>query len=157
MSFFGKVKQFFGAGTVKIELSVPPSVPKAGLQVPGKITLNALSDQHIIDVTVLLEEEWQTGRDDEKQTKTFELGKLTLAQAIDMKQGEQRVLDFVLPYQIINSNADDLKEKGGALGMLGKAAAFANAEKSRYRIKAEADVKGAALDPSDEKEISLST
>src|SRR5512133_4312001 len=108
MSFFGKVKQFFGAGTVKVELSVPPSVPKAGLQVPGKITLNALSDQHIIDVTVLLEEEWQTGRDDDKQTKTFELGKLTLAQAIDMKQGEQRVLEFVLPYQLINANADDV-------------------------------------------------
>lgn len=156
MSFFAKVKQFFGAGTVKVELSVPPSVPKAGLQVPGKLTLNALSDQHIIDVTVLLEEEWQTGRAEEKQTKTFELGKLTLAQAIDMKQGEQRVLDFVLPFELIKSNADDLKEKGGALGMLGKAAAFANAEKSHYRVKAEADVKGAALDPSDEKEISLS-
>jgi hypothetical protein len=157
MSFLGKVKQFFGAGTVKVELSVPPSVPKAGLQVPGKVTLNALSDQHVIDVTVLLEEEWDTGRGTEKETKTFELGKLTLAHALDMKQGEQRVLDFVLPFELIKSNADDLKEKGGALGVLGKAAAFANAEKSRYKVKAEADVKGAAFDPSDVKQITLST
>ena len=157
MSFFAKVKQFFGAGTVKLELSVPPSVTKAGLQVPGKVTLNAVSDQHVIDVTVKLEEEWDTGRGEEKQTKTFELGKLTLAEAFDMKQGEQRVLDFVLPFELIKSNADDLKEKGGALGALGKAAAFANAEKSRYRVKAEADVKGAAFDPSDEKEINLTT
>jgi hypothetical protein len=156
MSFFAKVKQFFGAGTVKVELSVPPSVAKASLQVPGKLTLNALSDQHIIDVTVLLEEEWETGRDAEKQTKTFELGKITLAQGIDMKQGEQRVFDFILPFELVKSNADELKEKGGALGMLGKAAAFANAEKSRYRVKAEADVKGAALDPTDEKDITLS-
>lgn len=155
MSFFAKVKQFFGAGTVKVELTVPASVAKSGLQVPGKLTLNALSDQHLIDVTVVLEEEWQTGRNEEKQTKTFELGKVTLAQALDVKQGEQRVFDFVLPFELIKSNADDLKEKGGALGVLGKAAAFANAEKSRYRIKAEADVKGAALDPSDEKEIIL--
>lgn len=110
------MKQFFGAGTVKLELSVPPSVPKAGLQVPGKISLNALSDQHIIEVTVLLEEEWQTGRGEEKQTKTFELGKVTLAQAIDMKQGEQRVLDFVLPFELVKSNADDLKEKGRSVG-----------------------------------------
>jgi hypothetical protein len=155
MSFFAKVKQFFGAGTVKIELSVPPSVPKAGLQVPGKITLNALSDQHIIDVTVRLEEEWDTGRGSEKETKSFELGKLTIAEAFDMKQGEKRVLDFVLPFELIKSNADELKEKGGALGMLGKAAAFANAEKSRYKVKAEADVKGAAFDPSDDKELTL--
>lgn len=157
MSFFQKVKQFFGAGTVKVELSVPPSVPKAGLQVPGKVTLNALSDQHIIDVKVSLEEEWDTGRGSEKETKTFELGKLTVAQAIDMKQGEQRVLEFVLPFELIKSNADDLKEKGGMLGALGKAAAFANAEKSRYKIKVVADVKGAVLDPSDDKEITLTT
>ena len=30
-----------------------------------------------------------------------------------------------------------------------------NAEKSTYKVSAEADVKGAALDPSDEKEIKL--
>jgi hypothetical protein len=155
MSFFQKVKQFFGAGTVKVELSVPPSVPKSGLQVPGKITLVALSDQHVIDVKVTLEEEWDTGRGAEKQTKKFELGKLTVAQAFDMKQGEQRVIDFVLPYTLIKSNADDLKEMGGMLGALGKAAAFANAEKSRYSINVVADVQGAAFDPRDDKEITL--
>jgi hypothetical protein len=157
MSFFSKLKQFFGAGTVKIQLTVPPSVSKAGLQVPGKITLNALSDQHVIDVTVKLEESWETGRGQEKQTKTFELGKTTTAKEFDMKQGEERVFEFVLPFELIKSNADELKEKGGALGVLGKAAAFANAEKSRYRVIAEADVKGAAFDPSDQKDIELTS
>lgn len=155
MSFFQKLKQFFGAGTVKVELSVPPSVTKAGLQVPGKVTLNALSDQSIIDVQVILEESWDTGRGAEKETKKFELGKLTVAQGFDMKQGEQRVIDFVLPFELIKSNADELKEKGGMMGALGKAAAFANAEKSRYSISVVADVKGAAFDPRDDKEITL--
>jgi hypothetical protein len=155
MSFFAKVKQFFGAGTVKIELSTPPSVQKVGLQVPGKIALKALSDQHVLEVTVELEEIWETGRGAEKREKRFELGKLKLAEGFDMKTGEERSFDFVLPYQLVQSNADDLKAQGGALGMLGKAAAFASNEKSRYKIKAMADVKGAALDPSDDKEIQL--
>ena len=156
MSFFAKVKQFFGAGTVKVELSVPPSVPKFGLQLPGRVALKAHSAQHVIDVTVLLREEWDTGRGAEKKTKTFDLGKLTLAQAFDMQQGEERSLDFLLPFQVIQSNADQLKHKGGAVGMLGKAAAFANAETSRFKVIATADVKGAALDPNDIKEVVLS-
>jgi hypothetical protein len=155
MSFFQKLKQFFGAGTVKVELTVPPSVSKAELQVPGKVTLNALSDQHVIDVKVLLEEEWETGRDEQKQTRKFELGKLTLAQGVDMKQGEQQVFEFVLPFTLVKSNADDLKEMGGMAGALGKAVAFAKAEKSRYSLSAVADVKGAAFDPRDDKEIKL--
>jgi hypothetical protein len=155
MSFFGKIKQFFGAGTVKVQLVVPPSVEKNGLKVPGTVKLKALSDQHVLEVTVKLEEEWSTGRGEEKQNKTFELGKATLAQALDMKQGEEKSFEFVLPYQLIKSNADELKDKGGAIGMLGKAAAFANAEKSRYKVKAMADVKGAAFDPTDDKDIQL--
>lgn len=155
MSFFAKVKQFFGAGTVKVQLAVPPSVAKNGAKVPGRVTLRALSDQHVIDLTVLLEERWETGRGDAKREKTFELGKLTLASAFDVKAGEERTLEFELPFELVKSNADSLKERGGALGALGSISAFASGEKSRYRIKAECDVKGAALDPSDEQEITL--
>lgn len=155
MAFFSKVKQFFGAGTVKVELSVPPQVPKTAGQLAGRVALNAVSDQHVLDLTVKLTETWSTGRGEEKSTREFELGKLTLAQAFDMKQGESRAFDFTLPFELIKSNADELKEKGGALGMLGKAGAFANNEKSSYKVAAEADVKGAALDPSDSKSIVL--
>ncbi len=155
VAFFSKVKQFFGAGTVKVELSVPPQVQKTAGQLAGRVALNAVSDQHVIDLTVKLTESWSTGRGDEKSTREFELGKLVLAQAFDMKQGESRAFDFVLPFDLVKSNADELKEMGGALGVLGKVGAFANNEKSTYKVAAEADVKGAALDPSDEKSIVL--
>jgi hypothetical protein len=155
MAFFSKVKQFFGAGTVKVELSVPPQVPKAAGQLRGRVAVNAVSDQHILELTVKLKETWSTGRGAEKSEKEFELGKVLVAQAFDMKQGELRTFDFVLPFELVKSNADELMERGGALGMLGKAGAFANAEKSSYKVSAEADVKGAALDPSDDKAVSL--
>jgi hypothetical protein len=155
MAFFSKVKQFFGAGTVKVELTVPAQVPKVAGQFKGRVAVNAVSDQHILELTVKLTESFSTGRGAEKTEKEFELGKVMLAQAFDMKQGEQRWFDFELPFQLLKSNADELKEMGGALGMLGKAGAFVNAEKSSYKVTAEADVKGAAIDPSDDKQIQL--
>jgi hypothetical protein len=155
MAFFSKVKQFLGAGTVKVELMVPPQVPKAAGQLGGRIALNAASDQHVLELTVKLTESYSTGRGDQKTEREFELGKLTVAKAFDMKEGESRSFEFVLPFELVKSDTDEFKEKGGALGMLGSAAAFANAEKSSYKIAAEADVKGAALDPSDVKQIQL--
>jgi len=155
MSLFSKVKQFFGAGTVKVDLTVPPEVQKAGAQLSGRVALNAVSDQHVLVVTVKLTEHWSTGRGAEKTEREYELGKVALAQAFDMKQGEQRTLDFVLPFKLLKSGNDVLKDAGGALGMLGKAAAFVSAESSTYKVTAVADVKGAALDPSASKPILL--
>lgn len=155
MAFFSKVKQFLGAGTVKVELAVPPQIPKAAGELSGRVALNAASDQHVLELTVKLTETWSTGRGEQKTERDFELGKLTLAKAFDMKQGESRSFDFVLPFDLVKSDTDEFKEKGGALGMLGTAAAFANAEKSIYKVAAEADVKGAALDPSDVKQVQL--
>ena len=43
MSLFSKVKQLFGAGTVKVDLTVPPQVQKAGAQLAGRVALNAVS------------------------------------------------------------------------------------------------------------------
>lgn len=57
--------------------------------------------------------------------------------------------------ELIKSNADSLKEKGGALGALGKMGKFANNEKSSYFVDATVDVKSAFLDPSDKKDIKL--
>jgi hypothetical protein len=60
-----------------------------------------------------------------------------------------------LPFSLLKSENDQLKEKGGVLGTLGKVGAFASNEKSKYFVNAEVDVKSAALDPSDKKEIRL--
>jgi hypothetical protein len=85
----------------------------------------------------------------------YELGKVALAGAFDIKQGEERSFDFVLPFELLKSGNDVLKEAGGAFRMLGKAAAFVSAESSTYKVTATADVKGAALDPADAKPILL--
>jgi hypothetical protein len=155
MSFFGKVKQFFGAGTIKVELAVPAQVAKSSGQLAGRVTLNALSDQEVLELTVCLKESWHTGRGENREEKEFELGKIKLADTFGIRQHESRLFDFVLPFTLLKSGNDRLMEAGGALGFLGKAAAFADAEHSHYHVVAEADVKGALLDPSDKKQIQL--
>jgi hypothetical protein len=155
MSFFAKIKQFFGAGTVKVELTVPPQVAKSSGQIAGRVALNALSDQQVLEVTVTLKETWHTGRGENRQEKEFELGKVKLADDFAMRQSENRQFEFVLPFELLKSGNDRLKDAGGALGVLGKVGSFADAERSDYHVVAEADVKGAMLDPSDKKEIQL--
>ncbi len=155
MGFMAGVKQFLGVGGVKIALAVPSQAQKSKQQLEGTVVLTAKSDQHIMELTVKLTESWTTGRGEDKTTKEFELGAIALPAPFDMRAGEVKEVPFTLPFTLLKSSNDQLIEKGGALGALGKVAAFAGAEKSTYCVKAEADVKGTALDPSDSKEIRL--
>lgn len=155
MSIIAKIKQFFGIGGVDVTLNVPAQVAKASSVIDGQITLLAKSDQHVLSIEVKLMEDFSTGRGEEEETREFELGSLTLSDPFDIKAGETRTVPFRLPFQILKSNADELKDKGGALGALGKVSAFANAEKSAFTVKVEVDVKDTGFDPSASKEIKL--
>ncbi|MGB0888339.1 MAG: sporulation protein [Vicingaceae bacterium] len=155
MGFFNTIKNKLGIGGVKVELQVPGQVKKEEASVDGKVILTTKSEQEIVTITVKFIEEFTTGRGDDEKTKEFELGVLNLPGNFTIKPGERKEIPFTLPFTLQNSNADDLKEKGGALGALGSVAKFANKEKSAYKIDAEADVKSAALDPSDDKDIKV--
>lgn len=155
MSIIAKIKQFFGIGGVDVSLNVPGQVAKASRVIDGQVTLVAKSDQHVLSIELKLMEDFSTGRGEEEETREFELGVLTMNTPFDIKAGETRTVPFRLPFEILKSNADELKEKGGALGALGKVAAFANAEKSAYTVKCEVDVKDTGFDPSARKEIQL--
>lgn len=158
MGFFGKIKGFFGIGGVKVTLEIPKEIGKEDGKVTGKVTLFSKSDQHVLSLKLKMIEEYSTGRGENKTTKEFTLGKLNLVKekdAFDMKAQENKVYDFELPYELLKSKNDQMKEKGGVSGALGKMGSFMDAEKSKFFIEAEADVKGTALDPSDKKPIVL--
>ena len=155
MGFFKSIKNKMGIGGVKVELQVPGQAAIADNQVEGKIILTTKSEQEIVSITVKMLEEFSTGRGDDKEEKEFELGQVDLSGGFSIAPGETKEVPFTLPYKLIKSNADDLKEKGGALGALGKMGKFANNEKSSYFVDADVDVKSAVLDPSDKKEIRL--
>lgn len=153
MGFFQNVKNKLGIGGVKVELQVPGQIAKDSGIIEGKIFLTTKSEQEVISFKVKMLEEYTTGRGDEKKTKEFELGVFKAPAGFVIKPGDSKELSFSLPFSLVKSNNDELKEKGGALGTLGKMAAFASNEKSKYFVDATVDVKSAALDPSDKKEI----
>lgn len=155
MSFMDKVKQFFGMGGVRVKLECPPQAGAQGGTVEGVVHLQSKSDLHILELNVTMKEVFTTGRGDDKETRELEMGQVVLGGNFDIKAGEAKSLPFLLPYQIIKSNADELKEKGGALGKLGSVAKFANNERSEFFIEADCDVKGTAFDPGDKKAIHL--
>lgn len=152
MSFFAKIKQFFGAGTVKVTLNAPATFNTNDGVIEGSVHLEAKSDQSILSLEIVLKEEYSTGRGDDKTTKTYELGKLKLG-GFDMKTGETKDVPFKLNYSYAKSDNESLGEKGGVMGGIGKLGSFASGEKSEFKLWATADVKGAALDPNDVKEL----
>lgn len=155
MGFFQTIKNKLGIGGVKVNLQVPGQVAKSAGVVEGKVVLTSKSDQEVVTITVKMIEEFTTGRGDDKKTKEYTLGETKISQGFAIKSGETKEVTFSLPFSILKSNNDELIEKGGALGALGKVSAFASNEKSEYFVIAEADVKSAALDPDDKKAIKL--
>ncbi len=155
MGFFQNVKNKLGIGGVSVSLQVPGQVAKDSAVIEGKIILTTKSEQEIVSYKVKMVEEYTTGRGDEKKTKEYELGIVTAACGFTLKPGETKELTFTLPFSLLKSGNDELKEKGGALGALGKLGSFADNEKSKYFVDADVDVKSAALDPSDKKEIKI--
>ncbi len=145
MSILDKFKRWLGVGPLDVQLRVPARAQKATGQVVGNAVLRAMTDQQVSNVVVTLKETWSFGRGDEFRARQFELGKVTLAESLEMKAGEARLLDFVLPFEVLKSSTDALIDRGGALRLVGKAAAFARCERSTYEIAVVADVKGATL------------
>ncbi|MBN2730230.1 MAG: sporulation protein [Bacteroidales bacterium] len=155
MGFFQKMKNKMGIGGVKVQLSIPEQAPKADGSVEGKVILTSKSDQEIKKIEIKMVEEYTTGRGDDKETKELTMGEININEAMAIKEGETKEIPFSLPYTILKSNNDELKEKGGALGAIGKVGSFAKNEKSKYFIEADVDVVSAAIDPSDREEIKL--
>ncbi len=155
MGFMAKVKQWFGIGGVDVQLQCENQIAKQAGVVNGAITLSSKSDLHVLTLDVKMIEEFTTGRGDDEETKELELGTMRLAGAFDIKAGETKTVQFQLPFAELKSNADELKERGGALGALGAMAKFANAESSEFFVVADCDVKGTALDPGDRQPVTL--
>lgn len=155
MGLIAKIKNMLGIGGVSVELQVAKQVSKNEGVINGVVKLSTKSEQEVLTLKIEFIEEYSTGRGDEEKTKEIVLGKISIPCNITIKPGEIKEIPFSLPFEISNSNADDLIAKGGGMGALGKMAKFANKEKSEYFLDAEVDVKSASIDPSDKKEIKL--
>ena len=74
MAFFGKVKNFFGIGTVTVGIESPDTFTGAQSSLQGTISVTGKSTQEVTQVKIELCEHWQTGSGDGKTEKHFVLG-----------------------------------------------------------------------------------
>ena len=144
MSLWNTIKGWLNIGGIKVEIEdVNPMVPRGGNEVTGKAVLTSKSDKEVQKITYKLLLRKSTGRGQERKTQDFVLGQSAYNEPFTIKAGETKSFDFAIPYAV----SKGLKDLGGALGTLGKVAAFATAEKLEYMVLAECSVKGTGLSP----------
>ncbi|MFA6529164.1 MAG: sporulation protein, partial [Candidatus Gracilibacteria bacterium] len=146
--FFAKIKLFLGIGTVKISFDIPASFSDKDKTVKGNVVVLGKSDHKITSITLKMVEEYShKNNNGQVHRKQFTLGEIVLNKPFDVKQGEEKKVSFELPFEILRSKNDQLKEKGGVLGALGKIGSVLDNENSTYFIQAVVDVEAAYFDP----------
>jgi hypothetical protein len=171
MSFFNKIKQGLGFGTLEAKLSVPGQVAGDSGQFEGDFVLTAKSDQQIKEVRVKFEmvRHWDetkhrhgsNGRNESytsHQSQSFELGNFTDNTPFVMKANEVKTIHFAIPFQMINTQSpvDEAIGQGGVsavLGTISKLASSLRNERIEYKVEGKVDLKDVAFDPGDSKNI----
>ena len=144
---FGKVKNWLGIEGVKIELIIPEEIYESAGSVTGKLRFYTKTDQTVNSIKIKLIERYSRGRKDNKLTDEYELGEINLNESFKVTANEPLEIDFTLPFKIVKSEMDEMGEKNILSGGLVKAAKWLRNVKSIYRVEAEANVKGVALNP----------
>ena len=144
---FGKVKNWLGIEGVKIELVIPEEIYESAASVTGKLRFYSKTDQTVSSIKIRLIERYSRGRKDNKLTDEYELGEINLTDSFQVPANEPLEMDFTLPFKIVKSEMDEIGEKNILSGGFVKAAKWIRNVKSIYRVEAEANVKGVALNP----------
>mgnify|MGYP001803525450 CR=1 FL=1 len=111
--------------------------------------------QTVKRISVKLIERYTRGRRKEKMTDEYELGSIDIIKTIEVPAEIAVEVPFSLPFETVKSDMDVLEGKNLVLGRLVKTAKWIRGVNSEYRVEAEADVKGTALNPFDKKNIHI--
>jgi len=155
MGFFQKLKDKLGIGGVKISVDLSPGINEAEPITKGQVHFTSKSDKTVTKIKFKIIEEFTTGRGDDKKMKEYNLGSLEINESFELKSGDNKTVDFSVPFVLRKSNAQELSEKGGALGALGKMSKFASNEEAKYFLLVDVDVKDVFLGPNKKLEFSI--
>jgi len=145
---FSRLKHFLGIESVKIKLLIPENQPTPGVII-GKVAFHSMSTQKVTSLTITLLEQYTKGRKKKKEKQTFELGTITLERPFDVPAGKTIKIAFKLHYTKVHSEMDQLADSNVIMKGVSKAAKMVGNIRSEYELIAEADVKGAGLNPFD--------
>ena len=153
---FGKVKKWLGIEGVKLELVLPENFDSSLGQLHGKVRLRSKDASVVEAIHIVLIERYSRGRKDEQRIDEYELGKVVLTEAFDVP-GEGAVVerDFILKFQKMRAPIDEFADRNPLNAGLAWVAKRMRRVKSSFRVEAEAEVRGVALNPFDKKGIEV--
>jgi sporulation-control protein spo0M len=151
----GRVKKWLGIEGVKLELVLPETMEGTDRVLQGRVRLQSLNPQVVRRIRIILIERYSRGRGKEKLVDEYELGQVQLDYRLEVLPGEVRELPFELPFELVRSGIDDFGKRNLLFSGLAKAAKAINAVGSEFRVEAEAEVEGVALNPFDKKAIAI--
>ncbi|MCB0636629.1 MAG: sporulation protein [Lewinella sp.] len=149
----GKVKKWLGIEGVKLEIQLPEELELDGRPVEGQLVFSSMNPQTVTHIRLVLIERYSRGRGDEKLVDEYELGRQEIKATFSVGPDELVVRTFRLPYQLLRSEVDEWGARNPFNAQVAKAARWMRAAQSTYRIEAEAQVQGVALNPFDKKII----
>jgi sporulation-control protein spo0M len=152
---FGKVKKWLGIEGVKVALVLPEMAFEQVGAVSGQLVFHSKYAQTVTAVQLKMIEKYSRGRGKERLVDEYLLGEITLRRRIEVPANEAVAIDFTLPFQPVKSRVDEFGDQNVLAGTLVKAAKMLRNVNSEYRIEAEADVEGTALNPFDMKALKL--
>lgn len=151
----GKVKQYFGIEGIKISLEIPDIIDRKSGVIEGNIVLQSKNTQTARAFEIRLIEKYSRGRRKSKLINEYELGKISLKKNIVVSADTTEKIPFKLPFVFGESKMDKIEKQFFVLKGFVQLAKWGNGVKSEFRVEAEADVVGTALDPSFRKVIKL--
>lgn len=152
---FGKVKKWLGIEGVKLEISLAEEVKISDGKITGSLQLQSLSEQKITKLTVRLVEKYRRGRKKEMLTDEYQLGEISMEKEIIIFPENGLEIDFDLPFNMRASEVDAFGNQNLLTGGLASLAKMAYAVNSEFRVEAEAEIAGVALNPFAKKSVIL--
>lgn len=152
---FGKVKKWLGIEGVKVELLLPEMAFEEVGAISGQLVFHSKNAQVVRSVKLKLVERYSRGRGQEKLVDEYLLGEISLQKSVEVPAEEPIAVDFTLPFQLKRSNVDEFGKKNFLTGGLVSLAKKIQSVKSEFRVEAEAEVVGTALNPFDKKLIKI--
>lgn len=146
----GKVKKWLGIEGVKLELEASDRFRLSTGTVSGVIRLRSMHAQTVTGIRIVLIERYTRGREEETLVDEYQLGTILLGESIEVPAGgEEVVVPFTLPFTPLHSAVDDFGQRNVLFKGIAWIARKTRNAVSEYRLEAEANVEGVALNPFD--------
>ena len=151
---FGKLKQLVGMVGVNVQLELEQQLALADDTVQGLIRVTAKQEQTITSVKATMKQSIREGTGENRTWRDYYIGEvMATSTPFTIKVGETKEFPFTLEFSRRRTFDQSMAEHGGVFGALGTIGKVMDNEQDTFWANAVADVKGAALDPSDTKQV----